>query len=59
VSLRRSECIADAEGLYGPEVLCPHCGEIVRARLTALGWAMTLGAATLLGLAVISLQSCA
>jgi hypothetical protein len=58
-SLRRSECIADADGLYGPEALCPHCGALVRAHLTALGWVVTLGAATVLGLAIMWAQSAA
>jgi hypothetical protein len=56
-SLRRSQCTAQEDGLYGPEVLCPHCGALVRARLTVLGWVVTLSAATALGLAVIWLQS--
>ncbi len=54
--LRRSEFLSDPHGIFGPELLCPSCGGLVQARLTLLGWVMTLGAAIVLCLAVIWLQ---
>jgi hypothetical protein len=53
---RRSECLVEPEGLFGPELLCLRCGGLVRARLTLLGWVVTLGAAVVLCLAVSWLQ---
>ena len=57
VTLRRPECVIEPDGLFGPELLCPRCGALVRARLTLLGWAVALVAAVVLGVAVLWLQS--
>jgi hypothetical protein len=53
----RAECRSDPDALFGPELLCPRCGAIVRLRLTAYGWIVTLVAAILLGLTVWQLQT--
>jgi hypothetical protein len=55
-SLRRSECRVEPDGLFGPELLCPHCGGLVQARVTILGWALAIIVAILLGAAVYWLQ---
>jgi len=57
VGLRRPECVIEPDGLFGPELLCPRCGALVQARLTALGWAAALVAAVVLSIAVLWLQS--
>jgi len=44
----RSECLSDPDGVFGPELLCPHCGGLVRQELTRGGWFVAL----LLGVAV-------
>jgi DNA-directed RNA polymerase subunit RPC12/RpoP len=55
--VRRSECIVEPEGLFGPERLCPHCGELVGVKVTVAGWIAALASATLLGAVVWFLQS--
>jgi hypothetical protein len=55
--LRRSDCVYDPDGVFGPELLCPRCGELLQARFTAFGWAVTLLAAVLLILVLLWLQS--
>jgi hypothetical protein len=59
VDLRRSECVIELDGLFGPELLCPLCGALVQARWTPLGWAVALVAVVVLSVAVLWLQSCA
>jgi succinate dehydrogenase/fumarate reductase cytochrome b subunit len=51
--LSRWECVVDPAGLYGPERLCPRCGALVQARLTLVGWAVTLSAAVALSIAIV------
>jgi hypothetical protein len=54
--LKRSDCFVDPEGLFDPEMLCPHCDGLVRARLSAFGWIVALATAVALGVAVCWLQ---
>jgi hypothetical protein len=55
--LRRSECVIEPDGLFGSEMLCPRCGALVGARLTAVGWSVVLVAAAVLSMAVLWWQS--
>jgi hypothetical protein len=54
---RRADCAFDADGIFGPELLCPRCGELVHARFTLLGWLSALVAAVLVGIAAYVVQS--
>jgi len=45
---KRSECLAEPEGLFGPELLCPRCRALVTGRLTLAGWLVTILAAVAL-----------
>jgi len=47
---KRSECRYDPDGVFGPELVSPQCGGLVRSELTGVGWLVTLlGAVTLAG----------
>lgn len=52
---RRAQCLVEPDGLYGPELLCPHCDAMVQGRPNIIGWALVLAAEVALSVGVYTI----